>query len=74
MKINLGKNKDLELDLNKITSIMLVGKCGTGKSRTTKEILKKVKEEYTNLDVLYVDYHAADFKEVKGIVRGRFIK
>jgi hypothetical protein len=32
MKINLGKNKDLELDLNKITSVMLVGKCGTGKT------------------------------------------
>lgn len=68
MKINLGKNKDLELDLNKITSIMLVGKCGTGKSRTTKEILKKAREEYTNLDILYVDYHAADYNDVRGIV------
>lgn len=68
MKINLGKNKDLELDLNKITSIMLVGKCGTGKSRTTKEILKKAREEYTNLDILYVDYHEADYKEVKELV------
>ena len=68
MKINLGKNKDLELGLNKITSIMLVGKCGTGKSRTTKEILKKAREEYTNLDILYVDYHEADYKDVKEIV------
>ena len=68
MKINLGKNKELGLDLNKVTSVMLVGKCGTGKSRTTKEILKQTREEYANLDVLYVDYHAADFKEVKGIV------
>lgn len=66
MKINLGKNK--ELDLNKITSVMLVGKCGTGKSRTTKEILKKAREEYTNLDILYVDYHEADYKDVKEIV------
>lgn len=68
MKINLCKNKDLELDLNKITSIMLVGKCGTGKTRTTKEILRKAKEEYNNLDVLYVDYHAADYNDVRGIV------
>lgn len=68
MKINLGKNKDLELDLNKITSIMLVGKCGTGRTRTTKEILKKAREEYANLDVLYVDYHAADYNDVRGIV------
>lgn len=68
MKINLGKNKELDLDLNKTTSIMLVGKCGTGKTRTTKEILRKAKEEYDNLDVLYVDYHAADYNDVRGIV------
>lgn len=68
MKINLGKNKDLELDLNKITSVMLVGIFGTGKSRTIKEILKKAREEHSNLDILYVDYHEADYKEVRGIV------
>lgn len=68
MKINLSKNKELDLDLNKVTSIMLVGKCGTGKTRTTKEILRKAKEEYDNLDVLYVDYHAADYNDVRGIV------
>lgn len=68
MKINLSKNKELDLDLNKVTSIMLVGKCGTGKTRTTKEILRKAREEYDNLDVLYVDYHEADYQEVKGIV------
>lgn len=68
MKINLGKNKELDLDLNKLTSIMLVGKCGTGKTRTTKEILKKAWEEYANLDILYVDYHETDYKDVKEIV------
>ena len=68
MKIELSKNKNLDLDLNKITSIMLVGKCGTGKSRTTKEILRQAREEYTNLDILYVDYHAADYNDVRGIV------
>jgi hypothetical protein len=68
VKINLSKNKELDLDLNKVTSIMLVGKCGTGKTRTTKEILKKAREEYANLDVLYVDYHAADYNDVRGIV------
>lgn len=68
MKINLGKNKELDLDLNKTTSIMLVGKCGTGKTRTTKEILRQAREEYTNLDILYVDYHEVDYKEVKEIV------
>lgn len=68
MKIELGKNKELDLDLTKITSVMLVGICGTGKTRTTKEILRKAKEEYDNLDVLYVDYHAADYNDVRSIV------
>lgn len=68
MKIELSKNKNLDLDLNKITSIMLVGIFGTGKSRTVKEILRRVKENYSKLDVLYVDYHGADYKDVRGIV------
>lgn len=68
MKINLGKNKELGLDLNKVTSVMLVGIFGTGKSRTVKEILKKAREEHSNLDILYVDYHEADYKDVKEIV------
>lgn len=68
MKINLGKSKELDLDLNKTTSIMLVGKYGTGKTRTTKEILRQAREEYDNLDVLYVDYHTADYNDVRGIV------
>lgn len=68
MKINLGKNKELDLDLNKTTSVMLVGKCGTGKSRTINEILRKAREEYANLDILYVDDHAADYNEVKELV------
>lgn len=69
MKVELSKNKNLDLDLNKITSIMLVGKCGTGKTRTIKEILRQAKEEYSKLDVLYVDYHAADYNDVRDIVR-----
>lgn len=69
VKINLGKNNELDLDLNKITSIMLVGIFGTGKSRTVKEILKQAREEYTNLDILYVDDHKEDFKEVNSTVK-----
>ena len=69
MKINLGKNKELELDLNKITSVMLVGIFGTGKSRTVKDILKQARERYANLDILYVDDHKEDFKEVNSTVK-----
>lgn len=57
----------MTLDLDKTTSIMLVGKCGTGKTRTVKEILRQAKAEYSNLDVLYVDDHEADFYDVKCI-------
>lgn len=69
MKINLGKNKELDLDLNKITSVMLVGIFGTGKSRTVKDILKQARERYANLDILYVDDHKEDFKEVNSTVK-----
>ena len=68
MVIELSKNKELDLDLNKTTSIMLVGKCGTGKTRTIKDILRQAKTEYSNLAVLYADEHIADYKDVSGIV------
>lgn len=69
MKINFGKGKELDLDLNKTTSVMLVGIFGTGKSRTVKDILKQARGEYANLDILYVDDHEErDYKEVKKIV------
>lgn len=67
MQIKLGANSELDLSLDKTTSIMLVGKCGTGKTRTIKEILRQAKAEYGNLDVLYVDDHEADFNDVKHI-------
>jgi hypothetical protein len=69
MKINFRKNKELDLDLNKITSVMLVGIFGTGKSRTVKDILKQARERYANLDILYVDDHKEDFKEVNSTVK-----
>lgn len=59
----------MDLDLNKITSVMLVGIFGTGKSRTVKDILKQARERYANLDILYVDDHKEDFKEVNSTVK-----
>ena len=67
MNIQLNSECNMTLDLDKTTSIMLVGKCGTGKTRTIKEILRQAKAEYNNLDVLYVDDHEADFYDVKCI-------
>lgn len=67
MQIKLGANSELDLSLDKTTSIMLVGKYGTGKTRTIKEIVRQAKAEYSNLDVLYVDDHTADFDTVKDI-------
>lgn len=67
MDIQLNSERNMTLDLDTTTSIMLVGKCGTGKTRTIKEILRQAKAEYSNLDVLYVDDHEADFYDVKCI-------
>ena len=65
MKIKICDNP---LDLEKASSILFVGKCGTGKTRTIKEILRQATKEYSNLEVFYVDEHEADCKDVKEIV------
>lgn len=65
MKIKICDNP---LDLEKASSILFVGKCGTGKTRTIKEILRQATKEYSNLEVLYVDEHGADCKDVEKIV------
>ena len=65
MKIKICDNP---LDLEKASSILFVGKCGTGKTRTIKDILRQATKEYSNLEVFYVDEHEADFKDVKEIV------
>lgn len=67
MDIQLNSERNITLDLDKTTSIVLVGKCGTGKTRTIKEIVRQARAEYSNLDVLYVDDHTADFDTVKDI-------
>ena len=67
MNIQLNSERNISLDLDKTTSIMLVGKCGAGKTKTIKEILRQAKAEYDNLDVLYLDDHEADFNEVRRI-------
>lgn len=67
MNIQLSSERNMTLDLDKESSILLVGIYGTGKTRTIKEILRHAKAEYDNLDVLYVDDHTADFDAVKDI-------
>lgn len=67
MDIQLSSERNMTLDLDKESSILLVGIYGTGKTRTIKEILRHAKAEYDNLDVLYVDDHTADFDTVKDI-------
>lgn len=65
--IKLGEiNINIKLDI--ASSMILVGKCGTGKTRMIKDILRQVMKDYSRLDVFYVDEHGADCKEVKEIV------
>lgn len=65
MKIKVCNNP---LNLEKASSILLVGKCGTGKTGMIKDILRQAMRDYSKLDVFYVDEHEADCKEVKEIV------
>ena len=65
MKIKICNNP---LNLEKASSILLVGKCGTGKTGMIKDILRQAMRDYSKLDVFYVDEHEADCKEVKEIV------
>lgn len=65
MKIKVCNNL---LDLEKASSILLVGKCSTGKTGMIKDILRQAMRDYSKLDVFYVDEHEADCKEVKEIV------
>ena len=54
--------------LDNTSSMILVGKCGTGKTGMIKDILRQAMRDYSKLDVFYVDEHEADYKEVKEIV------
>ena len=65
MKIKICDNP---LDLEKASSILFVGKCGTGKTRTIKEILRQAMKDYSHVDVLYVDNHEADYRAIQEIV------
>lgn len=58
----------MNIKLDTASSMILVGKCGTGKTRMIKDILRQAMKDYSRLDVFYVDEHGADCKEVKEIV------
>lgn len=65
MRIKVCNNPS---NLEKASSILLVGKCGTSKTGMIKDILRQAMRDYSKLDVFYVDEHEADCKEVKEIV------
>ena len=58
----------MNINLNTASSMIFVGKCGTGKTGMIKDILRQAMRDYSKLDVFYVDEHEADCKEVKEIV------
>lgn len=67
MEIKLGKENNIKLDISKNNSMLLVGKCGTGKTKTIKDILKQVIDSGEKVNVIYLDQHQHDFEEIKGI-------
>lgn len=58
----------MNIKLDTASSMMFVGKCGTGKTGMIKDILRQAVKDYSRLDVFYVDEHGADCEEVKEIV------
>lgn len=70
MKIKICDNP---LDLEKASSILLVGKYGTGKTRTIKDILRQTMKDCSRIDVLYVDNHEADYRAIQEIVGDNLI-
>lgn len=67
MEIKLGKENNIKLDISKNNNMLLVGKCGTGKTKTIKDILKQVIDSGEKVNVIYLDQHQHDFEEVKEI-------
>lgn len=67
MEIKLGKENNIKLDISKNNNMLLVGKYGTGKTKTIKDILKQVIDSGEKVNVIYLDQHQHDFEEVKEI-------
>ena len=67
MEIKLGKENNIKLDTSKNNNMLLVGKCGTGKTKTIKDILKQVIDSGEKINVIYLDQHQHDFEEIKRI-------
>lgn len=64
MNIQLDSERNMTLDLDKATSMLLVGTCGTGKTYTIKDILRQVKASGEPMSVVYLDEHESDYFEV----------
>lgn len=58
----------MNINLDTASSMIFVGKYGTGKTGMIKDILRQAMKDYSKLNVFYVDGHEADCKEVKEIV------
>lgn len=58
----------MNINLDTASSMIFVGKYGTGKTGMIKDILRQAMKDYSRLNVFYVDGHEADCKEVKEIV------
>ena len=58
----------MNIKLDTASSMILVGKCGTGKTRMIKDILRQAMKDYSRLDVFYVDEHGLIVKKSKKLL------
>lgn len=66
IEIELFEDKSEKLCIPENESMLLVGKCGTGKTKTIKDILRQVVDS-GKVNVVYLDQHKNDYNDVKEI-------
>ena len=64
--MELFEDKSEKLCIPENESMLLVGKCGTGKTKTIKDILRQVVDS-GKVNVVYLDQHKNDYNDVKEI-------
>ena len=64
--MELFQDKSEKLCIPENESMLLVGKCGTGKTKTIKDILRQVVDS-GKVNVVYLDQHKNDYNDVKEI-------
>ena len=72
MEIELG-NKEVYIDFNRFSHILMVGSNGTGKTRIIENIIAQVCDTDKNARVIYLSNNRQDFRTIEYICDGSLI-